>query len=188
MEWDDFERIEHCRFRDHNIKGLFAGTDNGITAVDSALARTMLNGTSISYLLSWSNRVDFASWTKTYAPASTQENIANSIDGRTLDLIRTRWHPLHTAQYVWSKGPLANIILTCLGDRMEMAHGIEGRPPFLDHIFTEYVNNIPPALKIKSHEVLAGQLVEKWVLREAVKPFVLDLLYKRKKHVSHVVK
>ena len=40
---------------------------------------------------------------------------------------------LHQGLYVNSKTHLANFILSFLGDRMEMAHSIEGRVPFLDH-------------------------------------------------------
>ena len=36
-----------------------------------------------------------------------------------------------------AKTVLPNFILTFLGDRMEMAHSIEGRVPFLDHHVAE---------------------------------------------------
>jgi asparagine synthase (glutamine-hydrolysing) len=70
-----------------------------------------------------------------------------------------------------------------MGDRMEMAHSIEGRTPFLDHLLTEYVNGLPPTAKVK-YDPKKGALVEKWILREAGKPFITEELYKRKKHVS----
>lgn len=90
-------------------------------------------------------------------------------------------HPLHTSQYVWTKSILPNLILTCMGDRMEMAHSIEGRPPFLDHRLTEYVNNLPPTAKIRRDQK-TGVVVEKWILREAGKPFITETMYSRKKH------
>src|SRR5262249_26562960 len=40
---------------------------------------------------------------------------------------------VHQSLYLWSKTMLPGYILTILGDRMEMAHSIEGRVPFLDH-------------------------------------------------------
>ena len=98
-------------------------------------------------------------------------------------MIMEKWHPLHAAEYVWQKGHLANIFLTCLGDRTELAHSIEARTPFLDHHLTEYVNALPPSVKIR-WDAERKQFTEKWILREASRPFITEELYKRKKHVS----
>ena len=62
--------------------------------------------------------------------------------------MRSRWHPLHTAMYMWNKNSLANVLLSCLGDRTEMAHSVEARTPFLDHHLTKYVNRLPPSVKL----------------------------------------
>ena len=40
---------------------------------------------------------------------------------------------LNQMLYVGAKTMLPNFILNYLGDRMEMAHSVEGRVPFLDH-------------------------------------------------------
>jgi asparagine synthase (glutamine-hydrolysing) len=56
-----------------------------------------------------------------------------------------------------------------------MAHSIEGRLPFLDHKVVELVINMPVALKIRG-------LTEKYVLREAAKPFITETMYHRQKH------
>jgi asparagine synthetase B (glutamine-hydrolysing) len=45
--------------------------------------------------------------------------------------IRSR-SPLHASAEAWIRTALAGYILRTLGDGMEMAHGIEGRVPFLD--------------------------------------------------------
>lgn len=84
--------------------------------------------------------------------------------------------PLHQSLYLWSKSILANYLLNILGDRMEMAHSVEGRVPFLDHELVEMVTKIPVQLKIKGN-------VEKYILREAVKPYISETLYKREKKV-----
>lgn len=103
------------------------------------------------------------------------------INGAMLEQVHARWHPLHTAQYVFTKAHLQNLLLSNLGDRGEMAHSIEGRTPFLDHHLTEYVNNLPPSMKIRYDEQ-SKQWIEKYVLREAGKPFITDEIYKKKKH------
>ena len=77
--------------------------------------------------------------------------------------------------YVWSKTMLPNYILSNLGDRMEMAHSVEGRLPFLDHHLVEAVAKMPVSMKING-------MTEKWVLREAARPVITDTVYKRQKH------
>ncbi len=84
-------------------------------------------------------------------------------------------NPVHASMYMLSKAALPNYILSNLSDRMEMANSLEGRLPFLDHKVIEKVVKMPVNLKIK-----AG--VEKYILREAVRPFVIDEVYKREKH------
>jgi asparagine synthase (glutamine-hydrolysing) len=83
--------------------------------------------------------------------------------------------PVHQALYLWSKTALPGYILTVLGDRMEMAHSIEGRVPFLDHQLVEVLRSQPVAQKIRG-------MTEKYVLREAVRPVVTDTVYRRQKH------
>lgn len=49
-------------------------------------------------------------------------------------------------------------------DRMTMAHGIEGRVPFLDTAMIEAAMSIPAELKLKQ---VGDRQVEKWILRKA---------------------
>ncbi|KAJ3146726.1 hypothetical protein HDU86_008414 [Geranomyces michiganensis] len=84
------------------------------------------------------------------------------------------------ALYAESRTFLGNVLCNVLGDRSEMAHSVEGRTPFLDHQLCEYVNGIPPYLKIRPDA--HGDIVEKWILREAVKPYISEELYARRKH------
>ena len=83
--------------------------------------------------------------------------------------------PLNQSLYLWSKSMLPNYILVMLGDRMEMAHSIEGRVPFLDHHVVEVLRSQPVSLKIRG-------MTEKYVLREAVRDVISDTVYKRQKH------
>ena len=62
-----------------------------------------------------------------------------------------------------------------LGDRMEMAHSIEGRVPFLDHHVVECICRQPVNQKIRG-------MTEKYVLREAVRDVITDTVYRRQKH------
>jgi asparagine synthase (glutamine-hydrolysing) len=83
--------------------------------------------------------------------------------------------PVHQSLYLWSKTLLPSYILTNLGDRMEMAHSIEGRVPFLDHHVVEVIRSQPVSQKING-------MTEKYVLREAVRDVITDTIYRRQKH------
>lgn len=82
---------------------------------------------------------------------------------------------LNQALYINSKTHLANFILTFLGDRMEMAHSIEGRVPFLDHSVAEFAAGLPIDMKVRG-------IREKHVLREAAKDVLIEEVYDKGKH------
>jgi asparagine synthase (glutamine-hydrolysing) len=83
--------------------------------------------------------------------------------------------PVNQALYLWSKTQLPNYILSVLGDRMEMAHSIEGRVPLLDHHVVELVRDLPVSQKIRG-------TTEKYILREAARPVLTATVYTRQKH------
>src|SRR6185312_380957 len=82
---------------------------------------------------------------------------------------------VHAALYLWAKTVLPHYILSNLGDRMEMAHSIEGRVPFMDHHVAEYLQRVPVSLKVRG-------MTEKYILREAVKDVITPRVYERQKH------
>jgi asparagine synthase (glutamine-hydrolysing) len=77
--------------------------------------------------------------------------------------------------YLWSKLALEGYILRALGDGLEMANGVEGRLPFLDSPFVDFVGALPTRMKIRDG-------VEKWVLREAVREHLPTEVVAREKH------
>jgi asparagine synthase (glutamine-hydrolysing) len=83
--------------------------------------------------------------------------------------------PLNQSMWLWLKAVFPNKLLNFLGDRMEMAHSIEGRTPFLDHELVDLVTQMPVSMKVRG-------MTEKYVLREAARPFLTDTVYKRQKH------
>lgn len=60
-------------------------------------------------------------------------------------------------------------------DKMTMAHSLEARVPFLDHKFAEFLITIPSKYKLKG-------LVEKYILRKAMKGLIPDRIINRRKH------
>ncbi|AYD02442.1 asparagine synthase (glutamine-hydrolyzing) [Neorhizobium sp. NCHU2750] len=85
-----------------------------------------------------------------------------------------RWHPLHQAQYLETSHLLPGYILSSQGDRMAMAHGIEGRFPFLDHRLVEFAARLSPDAKLKG-------LNEKHILRKAAKGLLPENVVERQK-------
>jgi asparagine synthase (glutamine-hydrolysing) len=75
--------------------------------------------------------------------------------------------------YLWSRSILPNY--TLFAERLEMAHSVEARIPFLDHKVFEVVREMPVSLLIREAR-------EKYVLREAARPFLSDTVYRRPKH------
>ena len=63
-------------------------------------------------------------------------------------------------------------------DRASMAHSLEVRVPFLDHVFVEWAATLPAAMKIRGGE-------RKHVLKRALEPHVpAELLYRPKQGFS----
>ena len=98
------------------------------------------------------------------------------VDGVVRRKMKTRWHALHSALYLWSSTLLPNLLCNHLGDRSEMAHSVEARVPFLDTALTEYANMLPPSIKMR----MPGP-TEKWVLRQAVAPYITEEMRMRTK-------
>jgi asparagine synthase (glutamine-hydrolysing) len=103
---------------------------------------------------------------KSYNGLLTDLDIRGQLQGRD---------PVHQSLYLWSKTMLPYYLLTILGDRMEMAHSIEGRVPFLDHHVVEVIRSQPVSQKIHG-------MTEKYVLRQAVRDVITDTIYRRQKH------
>jgi asparagine synthase (glutamine-hydrolysing) len=103
---------------------------------------------------------------QSYFPLLSEIDIPGQVLGRDA---------VHQSLYLWAKTVLPDYVLTMLGDRMEMAHSIEGRVPFLDHHVVELVRSQPVNQKIRG-------MTEKYVLREAARDVITDTIYRRQKH------
>lgn len=90
--------------------------------------------------------------------------------------------PLHASATTWIRTALAQYILRTLGDGMEMAHGIEGRVPFLDHHVAEVAFGIDPAVAAGASDRSASPSLDKPVLRRAVHDLVPAAVLARPKH------
>jgi asparagine synthase (glutamine-hydrolysing) len=68
--------------------------------------------------------------------------------------------PVERAQWVEMQTLLSNYLLSSQGDRMSLAHAVEGRYPYLDTAFIEFCARLPRRLKLR-------ELREKFILRQA---------------------
>jgi asparagine synthase (glutamine-hydrolysing) len=78
------------------------------------------------------------------------------------------------AQYLEIKTLLSCYLLSSQGDRVAMAHSIEGRFPFLDHRVIEFCCKLPSTVRMRV-------LAEKYILKESMKGLVPPAILKRSK-------
>jgi asparagine synthase (glutamine-hydrolysing) len=97
------------------------------------------------------------------------EELLNRMPSGTADR-----HPLSRAQWLEITTLLAGYLLASQGDRMLMAHGIEGRFPFLDPHFIDLAAELPPRYKILG-------LDEKYLLKYAFSDLVPQQILRRPK-------
>jgi asparagine synthase (glutamine-hydrolysing) len=85
-----------------------------------------------------------------------------------------RWDSLGRAQYLEVVTLLSGYLISSQGDRMLMAHSVEGRFPFLDSEVMEFCNGLPPGFK------LAG-LNEKFILKRVARGIIPEGIINRPK-------
>lgn len=85
------------------------------------------------------------------------------------------WEPLARAQYLEITTFLSAYLLSAQGDRMAMAHSVEGRYPYLDVRLVEFCNALPTRLKLPV-------LREKHLLKAAALRWLPERIRQRPKH------
>jgi len=84
------------------------------------------------------------------------------------------WSAFNQAEYLETMYLLPGYILSSQGDRMAMAHAVEGRYPFLDFRVVEFAAKLPPRLKMKV-------LDQKHLLKQAARGLIPESIRKRHK-------
>jgi asparagine synthase (glutamine-hydrolysing) len=85
-----------------------------------------------------------------------------------------RWGPTERAQYWEITTFMSPYLLSSQGDRMGMAHSVEGRFPFLDHRMVALANRLPSRLKLRG-------LRDKYILRAAARDWLPNEILGRSK-------
>jgi asparagine synthase (glutamine-hydrolysing) len=119
-----------------------------------------------SHMIRWQNTAQI----KTFFSQEVRERLL--VEGSFVERFRKTlppdflaWDPLSRAQYTEISIFLSNYLLCSQGDRMAMAHAVEGRFPFLDHRVVEFACRVPPRFRLRG-------LKEKFLLRKAAKEVI----------------
>ena len=120
-----------------------------------------------SHAIRWRNTCR----TKRFFSKDVRQNLSNR---NSSDLLLdyppdfNNWDPLHRAQYLEASIFLPQYLLSSQGDRVAMAHSVEGRFPFLDHRVVEFSNNLPADIKLRglNEKYILKKLAQKWLPEE----------------------
>ena len=85
-----------------------------------------------------------------------------------------RYDDISRAQYIETKTLLSGYLLSSQGDRVAMAHSVEGRFPFLDHRVIEFACKLPSTVRMRA-------LTEKYILKKSMKDLLPEAVIKRTK-------
>lgn len=138
------------------------------------VTRQDLDGPFFSHLPRW----ELTRKTKQFFSVSTRAELATA-DAlssllRDLPASYAAWSPFAKAEFLEARYLLPGYILSSQGDRMAMAHAVEGRYPFLDHRVAAFAARLPAGLKMKV-------LDQKYLLKLAVKGLIPESIRTRPK-------
>jgi asparagine synthase (glutamine-hydrolysing) len=127
-----------------------------------------------SHAIRWRN----TSRTRRFFTDDLRQAVQTSEGSETSDVYYppdfARWDALHRAQYLEITIFLSQYLLSSQGDRVAMAHSVEGRFPFLDYRVVEFCNRLPPHLKLHG-------LTEKYLLKQLAREWLPDEIWRRPK-------
>ena len=127
-----------------------------------------------SHLIRWRNNRRtcrfFSESVKAEALASAEDHL------RSIKLPAgfSRWGNVEKDQYWEIAVFMSQYLLSSQGDRVAMAHSVEGRYPFLDYRVVEYANRLPSRMKLRG-------LKDKYILRQAAKEWLPEEIGQRPK-------
>jgi asparagine synthase (glutamine-hydrolysing) len=109
--------------------------------------------------------------------AEWQELTSGDVAGALVERMppeHSGWDPLSRAQWLEMTTLLPGYILASQGDRMLMAHSVEGRFPFLDRDLVDFANQLPSRHKLLGME-------EKYLLKRSFADLVPESIRRRDK-------
>lgn len=101
-----------------------------------------------------------------YSPEFKAELAGVDVIGELRSSLPTRffgWSSLNQAAYLEMTTLLSPYLLSSQGDRMSMAHGVEGRYPFLDHRLFEFASALPTGSRLRG--LREKEVLRRWASR-----------------------
>jgi asparagine synthase (glutamine-hydrolysing) len=157
---------------------IFSGADNrGGTFLEGFFRKGLENVSSPAYshFIRWEN----TSYLRNFFSSEVLEALGRQdgfVDRYCADLPADfmTWDPLSRAQYTEITVFLSNYLLSSQGDRVAMAHAVEGRFPFLDYRVVEFAARLPARYRMHG-------LRDKFILRKVAGEIIPKELSERPK-------
>ena len=172
-------RRPESKLRPRLLRRLYADIDGVAQTDDSILAAFFGEGLRdlasawYSHAVRWrNNRRTLRFFAEGILPPS--EGDPYSTVTSALPVTFAAWPQLSQAQCLEIRTFLSQYLLSSQGDRMGMAHSVEGRFPFLDVRLVEFCNALPPGMKLHG-------LKEKYLLKLAARPWLPETICRRTK-------
>lgn len=141
------------------IAGL-AGKDGRLLASFFGHGLTDVDNPFYSHLIRWRNNRRTCRFFSDQVSQQGVSDLEQSLGDVELPAEFSQWDPIQRAQYLEISIFMSQYLLSAQGDRMAMAHSVEGRFPFLDYRVVEFCNRLPTRFKLRG-------LNEKYLLKKA---------------------
>jgi len=133
-----------------------------------------VDGPFFSHLPRWKQTAGLKMFLSDEVKAELSSRLAWSELEKQLPSKFREWDGFNRAQYLETRYLLPGYILSSQGDRVAMAHAVEGRFPFLDPRVVEFAAGLPPWMKMKV-------LQEKYLLKQCARGLVPHSVLRRSK-------
>ena len=154
--------------------GDLASTGGSYLKAFFGIGLTEVDALDYSHAVRWRNNRRTSRFFSEELKSAIAQGPGASDGGPALPPAFRGWGPLQRAQYLEISIFLSQYLLSSQGDRMGMAHSIEGRFPFLDYRVMEFCNRLPARLKLRG-------LTEKYLLREVARSWLPPEIWSRGK-------
>ena len=173
-------RNPHSKWRQLLLKRLYPDISNlkatGATYLAAFFGAGLkeTDAPDYSHAIRWrNNRRTCRFFSKDFGAAITEQQSRGRVAPGYPDGFQN-WGDLEKAQFLEISIFFSQYLLASQGDRVAMAHSVEGRYPFLDVRVVEFCNRLPARLKLRG-------LTDKFLLRQLASEYLPEKIWRRGK-------